>query len=85
MTRAEKISELLASHFSPMQLEVADDSHKHAGHSGANPEGGSHIRITIIAPAFQGMSRIQAHRAVYQVLAEHFAEGLHALQINARA
>lgn len=84
MTRASQITSLLEQHFSPTQLQVDDDSHKHAGHAGANPAGGSHIRIHIVSDAFVTMSRIMRHRMVYQALEGHFAEGLHALQINAK-
>lgn len=85
MTRAEQITAILKEHFSPTELRVEDDSHKHAGHAGANPAGGSHIRIHIVAEAFRGVSRVACHRMVYDVLAVHFTEGLHALQITARA
>lgn len=85
MTRAEQIVTLLTAHFSPTELRVEDDSHKHAGHIGANPTGGSHIRIYIAAEAFVGVARVAAHRMVYNALAGHFAEGLHALQITAKA
>lgn len=84
MTRASQITSLLEQHFSPIQLQVDDDSHKHAGHAGANPAGGSHIRIHIVSNAFINTPRIARHRMVYQALEGHFAEGLHALQINAK-
>lgn len=84
MTRAEQITQLLTQHFSPTELRVDDDSHKHAGHAGHNPAGGSHIRIHIVSDSFVGASRIARHRMVYDALNTHFAEGLHALQITAK-
>ena len=85
MTRASQIAALLENHFSPTALKVEDDSHKHAGHAGANPSGGSHIRIHITAEAFREKARVARHRMVYEALEGHFAEGLHALQISAKS
>lgn len=85
MTRKNAIEQLLAEAFSPSLLRVDDDSHKHAGHAGANPEGGSHFTVHIEAEAFAGKSRVARHRMVYDALAGHFAEGLHALAIQAKA
>ncbi len=85
MTRADNIASLLASAFHPSELKVDDDSHKHAGHAGANPAGGSHIRIHIVSDIFAGKTRVARHRLVNDALAQEFSEGLHALQITAKA
>ncbi len=85
MTRKDAIQQILTDAFTPTALNVADDSHKHAGHAGANPDGNSHFTVTIVADAFTGKSRVERHRMVYEALATHFAEGLHALAIQAKA
>jgi BolA family transcriptional regulator, general stress-responsive regulator len=68
----------------PSFLEVIDDSHKHAGHAGARPEGETHYTIRIVAPGFAGKSRVATHREINALLADEFATGLHALAIEAR-
>lgn len=84
-SRIERIRDTLERHFSPEALEVKDDSARHAGHAGAQPEGETHFIVTIRASAFDGMSRVAMHRAVNEALAPEFETGLHALTIKAAA
>jgi BolA family transcriptional regulator, general stress-responsive regulator len=84
MTVADRIrGKLQALH--PVRLAVIDDSHRHLGHAGARPEGETHFRVEIVAPGFAGKSRLERQRAVYALLAEELAGGVHALQIAALA
>lgn len=83
MSVAAQIEQLLTDAFAPTHLEVRDVSAGHAGHVGARPGGETHFEVDIAAPAFAGMSRIQRHRAVNQVLADLLAGPIHALQIMA--
>lgn len=71
--------------FAPSTLSVTDDSHKHAGHAGASPEGETHYSVEIVAEAFAGLSRVQAQRAVMEILQSEFETGLHALALKAKA
>lgn len=67
----------------PTALEVIDESAAHAGHAGANGLGrGTHFRVRISAPAFQGLSRVAQHRLVYDALSAFTDAGLHALAIE---
>lgn len=79
------IRERLIAALSPETLEIIDESAAHAGHSGARPGGETHFRVTIVSAAFAGKSRVDRHRAVNAALAEAFAQGLHALAIDAKA
>ena len=82
---AQAIRDKLTMAFQPQQLDVVDDSAKHAGHAGA-PEGGeSHFNVVIVADAFKGRSRIQRQRDVYTVLSEELAGPVHALSLKAFA
>ncbi len=83
MNRSERIHKTLTDAFGPSALEVVDDSHKHAGHAGARPEGETHYTVIISAPEFDGMSRVARQRAVMAVLQPEFESGLHALSIKA--
>ncbi|MDE2384924.1 MAG: BolA family transcriptional regulator [Alphaproteobacteria bacterium] len=72
----------LRAAFSPTALEVIDESHRHAGHAGAHPQGESHFRLRISAPAFQGQSRVQQHRMINAALAHELKTRVHALAIE---
>lgn len=65
----------------PLVLEVADDSHLHAGHAGARE--GRHFSVRIVSPRFAGLSRLARHRLVYDVLARWMPRGIHALALTA--
>ncbi|MGR4869852.1 BolA family protein [Variovorax sp. LARHSF232] len=67
----------------PTALEVIDESAAHAGHAGANAQGyGSHFRVRIASPLFEGKSRVARHRLVYDALHDFVVQGLHALAIE---
>jgi BolA family transcriptional regulator, general stress-responsive regulator len=66
----------------PTQIDIEDESHKHAGHAGAR-EGG-HFRLLIVAPRFAGLSTMQRHRLVYDAVGDLKAAGIHALSIQAK-
>jgi BolA protein len=85
MNRHDLITEKLRRAFAPQSLDVVDESHQHAGHAGARPEGETHFRIHIVAEAFHGKSRLERHRMVNEILAGELAGGVHALAIHASA
>lgn len=81
----QQIMEKLTHCFAPDTLEVIDESHLHAGHSGAREGGESHFRVKITAQAFTGKMLVQRHRMVNEALAEELAGPVHALAIKANA
>ena len=68
--------------FAPTTLEILDDSAAHAGHEGSRA--GGHYRVTVVAEAFRGRSRLERHRLVYAAVAPLFQGTVHALNIVAR-
>jgi BolA protein len=78
----QRITVKLMQAFAPSALEVVDESHRHAGHAGARPDGESHFRVRIVAEAFRGKSRVEQHRLVNAALAEELKERVHALAIQ---
>jgi BolA family transcriptional regulator, general stress-responsive regulator len=76
------LEEKLKSAFNPQSLSVIDESHQHAGHSGAHSEGESHFRVKIMAEAFKGQSRVNQHRMVNEVLATELKTRIHALALE---
>lgn len=85
MSRKEQIDGRLRAAFAPVHLTVTDDSHRHAGHGGARPEGETHFSVEIVSDAFAGKSRLERHRMVNAALADELVpERIHALAITAR-
>jgi BolA protein len=83
---AAEITARLTEALAPTQLQVIDDSEKHRGHGGYNPDAGeSHFTVEIESPRFAGMSRVARQRAVNHALSELLEERVHALAIKARA
>ncbi|MDA7418042.1 BolA family transcriptional regulator [Xenophilus arseniciresistens] len=81
-TTAELEATLRAA-LAPTQLEVIDESGLHAGHAGASAEGfGTHFRVRIASPRFEGCSRVARHRLVYDALQSFVPRGLHAIAIE---
>ncbi|MEI5686098.1 BolA family protein [Sphingomonas kyungheensis] len=82
---AEIIAARLTAALAPSQLEVRNDSHLHAGHSGDDGTGESHFSVIVESPAFAGQSRVARQRAVNQALADLLSTRIHALAIKASA
>lgn len=83
--RSTRIREILTQVFTPETLQVDDQSHLHAGHAGASPEGETHYKVTIVSKKFDGMSRVAVQREINTALKSEFDSGLHALSIKASA
>lgn len=75
----------LGSSLAPTHIELTDDSEKHRGHGGYNPDGESHFSLAIESPAFAGKSRVGRQRMVHKALGDLLDERVHALSIRARA
>jgi BolA protein len=78
----ERLRAALEQALMPRSLEIIDDSARHAGHAGARA--GGHYRVTLVAEAFRGRSRLERHRLVYDAVAPLMQDGVHALNIVAR-
>lgn len=74
----KKLSQLL-----PLELDITDESHLHAGHAGAQ-QGGGHFHLRIISPAFVGLNTIKRHRLIYDALHDLIPHTIHALSIDAQ-
>ena len=66
----DEIETRLTAVFSPLRLEVVNESHKHAGHSGDDGSGESHFRVLIRAEVLGPMTRVARHRAVHAALGD---------------
>ena len=81
MTTKDKIEKILRQQFSPEHLDVIDESHKHAGHAGAQ-SGGGHFEVIIVSKKFEGKNLLEKHRMIYAAIKEIKSE-IHALAIKA--
>ena len=82
--RLERIRSQLAQTLPGAELELIDDSHRHAGHAGAS-DGRGHFRLRIVSGAFDGLRPLQRHQLVYRSLGELMQTDIHALSITALA
>lgn len=82
MTYAERMTAKLKAAFAPTHFDLVDESHKHAGHAGARPEGETHFRLTLVSAAFEGLGRVERQRRVYNLLADELRERVHALSLR---
>ena len=78
----EDIRARLQTAFAPTALDVTDEGHLHIGHAS---EGTGHFRVRIAGAVFEGKTRVQQHRMVYDALADLMGHGIHALAIEAQS
>lgn len=70
MTVKDEIEQRLTAAFDPTRIDVVNESHKHAGHSGDDGSGESHFRIVLRAASLAQMTRVARHRAVHAALGD---------------
>ena len=93
MSIQNAIEKKLTEALKPERLSVINESHLHAGHhhtadghdSTFDGTGETHFRIRVVSPMFAGMSRIERHRKVNELLTAEIDAGLHALAIEPAA
>ncbi|HZF17452.1 MAG TPA: BolA family protein [Steroidobacteraceae bacterium] len=79
--RIERMRNALAA-LAPVELEIVDESHLHAGHDGAK-SGRGHYRLRIVSQHFAGLASLARHRAVYAALGKLMSSDIHALTLEA--
>jgi len=86
-TYSERIRVKLTEALAPTRLEIEDDSARHRGHAGANPDGGgeTHFNVVVESKAFEGKNRVARQRLVYAILADELRERVHALSLKLTA
>lgn len=78
-----RIEQKLTDALTPVRLSIEDDSHRHAGHAGAHPDGGgeTHFNVTVVSDQFAGQNRVARQRRVYEILSDELQERVHALSL----
>jgi BolA protein len=82
--RQERIRNRLLATFAPIDCQLIDESHLHAGHAGA-ASGAGHYRVQLVSDRFEGLNRVSRHRLVYDCLNDMMHTDIHALAIIALA
>ena len=82
VTVADTIKTKLSSALAPSEMQVIDNSARHAGHAGARPSGETHFDVVVVATAFAGKSRLERQRLVHTLLADELAGPVHALSLR---
>lgn len=78
MSRQLRMQHLITQEFTPIHLEVEDESHRHHVPEGSE----SHFKITLVSAQFANLSRIARHRLINTLLKPEFELGLHALSMH---
>lgn len=82
---AERVSLIrtrLEAALEPDELDVVDDSQRHAGHAGAR-DGRGHFQVRILSRRFAGKKTVERHRMVYAALGPLMQTDIHALGLVA--
>lgn len=80
--RMAEIENRLRAALNPVNLDIRDDSAKHAGHAQAG--GGGHFHADIVSDAFAGQTLVQRHRMVYAALGDLMESEIHAFSMSAK-
>ncbi len=76
------IDEKLRQALSPDNLVILDESKKHVGHEGAIPGESTHFRVKVVSKKFAGLTQLERHRMVYQILEKEIKGKIHALALT---
>ncbi len=83
MKVAEQIQQKIEAGMTFAELDITDESHLHAGHSGAREGGESHFRLRVVSEMFASLSRLERQLLILDLLKEELAGPVHALAIKA--
>ncbi|MDD0823634.1 BolA/IbaG family iron-sulfur metabolism protein [Mannheimia sp. AT1] len=78
MSVEQTIIEKINAEFSPLVLNIENESYMHSSGRGSE----SHFKLTLVSKKFEGQRTVARHRAVYTCLADELANGVHALALH---
>lgn len=73
-----RIHSKLSLGFSPVHLEVINESYMHSVPPGSE----THFKVVLVCADFSGKRQVQRHQAIYACLAEELQTGVHALALH---
>ena len=80
MSIQQQIERKLRERFTPVVLEVVNESSMHSVPAGSE----THFKVTVVSSAFEGKTQLGRHRLIYVLLDDEIRGGLHALTITSR-
>tara|TARA_Y100001935_G_C17142588_1_gene426349 strand:- start:248 stop:565 length:318 start_codon:yes stop_codon:yes gene_type:complete len=78
MNIQQKIIKKLTDDFSPIHLEVINESSNHNVPEGSE----SHFKVTLVSNSFDNLSLIRRHKSVNKSLSGEIRESIHALALH---
>ncbi len=78
----DKIRQKMTEQLGAEEIDIVDESWKHAGHAGA-AGGGGHFILRVVSRQFEGISRLNRNRMVFQALTQEMQGEIHALSVSA--
>ena len=80
-TLAEEIALLLKTALGASEIQIEDESWKHAGHKQGAAK--SHFKVAVVSPAFEQKPLLERHRLVNDAVFGKFSSQVHSLAIKA--
>ena len=77
----EKMMQRIQQALQPTLLEVSNESPKHQGHLDSSYGAETHFRVKIASSCLDGLSKVQAHRRVYEAIGDLIDNPIHALSV----
>ena len=78
MQTQQNITQKLGQAFTPLHIEVENESHMHNVPEGSE----THFRVLLVSTQFEGKPLVQRHRAVNSALSEELSGQVHALALH---
>ena len=77
----EEIEVKLNKKFNPKKLILVNNSHLHTKHKSFNPNK-IHLKIIIESDELKKTGKLEAHKAIFNLLKDEMKEKIHALEIE---
>jgi BolA protein len=77
MSVEARIRSKVLQQLQPDHWQLDNESHLHAG-----PRTDSHFKLVVVSAAFVGLSKVQRHQRLYQLLKDELAGPVHALALH---
>ena len=80
MNISEKISHLIKKEIDVLEIQIIDESYKHANHQ--KDTRGGHFKLRIVSDSFIDMTLLNRHKLIYQILDKMMKVEIHALSMK---
>ncbi|MEZ5571629.1 MAG: BolA/IbaG family iron-sulfur metabolism protein [Halioglobus sp.] len=78
MSVQQDIERQLQDRFTPVYLDVANESHMHS----VPPNSETHFKVVLVSASFDGCRQVSRHQQVYAALAPQLEGPVHALALH---